>query len=283
MEDFQTKAQSTSGGKDSCCCGGHAHNSLFKVFLGLAAVFLFVLILYSAAGAFNKIKEWKYIGQGIEAKNTITISDSGEIYAKPDLAITSFSVITEAKTVAEAISENTKKMNAVTDAVKKQGVEEKDLKTINFSISPHYDYYDTSKAYPYEGQRVLSGYDVTQSLQVKIRSLEKVGSIIQAAIDNGSNEAGDLQFTIDNQDELKKQAREEAIKKTKAKAEELASQLGVKLVRIVSFSDSNSVPYYHEMEKSSSIGMGGGGDTAPQIQTGENKIQVTVSITYEID
>jgi len=282
MEEFKAKEQSASGEKEPCCHGDYTHSKLCKVLLGLAAVFLVVLIVYSTAGAFNKIKEWNFIGQGIEAKNTITISDSGEIYAKPDLAVTSFSVITEAKTVAEAISANTKKMNAVIAAIKNQGVEEKDLKTINFNISPHYDYYNPSASYPVSGQRVLAGYDVTQSLQVKIRNLEKVGSIIQVAVDSGSNEASDLQFTIDNQDELEKQAREAAINKTKAKAEVLASQLGVKLVRITSFSENNYIPYYDSMEKASALGIGGG-NAAPQIQTGENKIQVTVSITYEIE
>lgn len=283
MEEFQNKTQTTSGEKCSCCCcGDKAHGNIFRVILVLVAAFLLVLTTSFAAGTFNKIKEWKYIGQGVEAKNTITVSESGELYAKPDLAITSFSVITEAKTVAAAMSENTKKMNAVIDAIKKHGVEEKDLKTTNFNISPHYDYYETSKIYPYEGKRVLVGYDVVQSLQVKIRDLEKIGAIIQVAVDNGSNEASDLQFTIDNQDELEKQVRADAIKKTKEKAEELASQLGVKLVRIVSFSDGNTVPYYYA-EKSSAVGMGGGGDAAASIQTGENKIQATVSITYEIE
>jgi hypothetical protein len=277
MEEFKTEGS----GKTSGCCGSHAHKSLFKIFFCLATVFLFVLIVSFAAGTLNKIKEWKYIGQGIEAKNTITVSDSGEIYAAPDLAITSFSVVTEAKTVAEAMSENTKKMNAVITAVKEQGVEEKDLKTINFNISPHYDYYGVSSIYP-SGKRVLVGYDITQTLQVKIRDLEKVGNIIQAAIDNGSNEASDLQFTIDQQDELKKQAREEAINKAKAKAEELADQLGVKLVRITNFSESNFVPYYALEKAVSPLGLSGGG-SAPQIETGENKIEVTVYITYEID
>ncbi|TFG35150.1 MAG: DUF541 domain-containing protein [Parcubacteria group bacterium] len=284
MEELQTKTQTTQSDKDSCsCCGCDAHAGIFKTILGLGAAFLIVLIASFAAGTFNKIKEWKYIGQGPVSDNSITISESGEVYAKPDLAITSFSVITEAKTVAGAISENTKKMNAVIAAVKNQGVEEKDLKTINFSISPHYDYYDVNKIYISGGTRVLSGYDVTQTLRVKIRDLTKVGNIIQAAVDNGSNEASDLQFTIDNQDALKKQAREDAIKKAKAKAEELAGQLGIKLVKIISFSENNYVPYYYAMEKSSSVGMGGGADAAPQIETGENKIQVTVSITYEID
>jgi len=281
MENLQSKTQSE---KDSCCCCGcNAQSGMFKTILGLVAAFLIVLIASYAAGTFNKIKEWKYIGQDVVTKNSITISESGEIYAKPDLAITSFSVITEAKTVAEAISENAKKMNAVMAAVKNQGVEEKDLKTINFSISPHYDYYDTSKIYPYEGKRVLTGYDVTQSLQVKIRNMEKVGNIIQAAVDSGSNEASDLQFTIDNQDALEKQAREQAINKVKAKAQEISGQLGVKLVKITSFSENNYTPYYWAMEKSAAPAGLGGGDAVPQIATGENKIQVTVSITYEID
>lgn len=283
MEELQIKSQATQSEKDSCCCHGDAHSSIFKTILGLGAAFLIVLIASFAAGTFNKIKEWKYIGQGAVSNNSITLTGTGEIYAKPDLAITSFSVITEAKTVAEAISENTKKMNAVIAAVKNQGVEEKDLKTINFSISPHYDYYDANKIYISGGTRVLSGYDVTQSLQVKIRDLTKVGNIIQAAVDSGSNETSDLQFTIDNQDALEKQAREDAIKKAKAKAEELAGQLGIKLVKIISFSENNYIPYYAMEKASVSSGIGGGGVTPPQIQTGENKIQVTVSITYEID
>jgi uncharacterized protein YggE len=112
--------------------------------------------------------------------------------------------------------------------------------------------------------------------------MEKIGAIIQAAVDNGSNEAIDLQFTIDKEDELKAQARELAINKARTKAEELAKQLGVKLVRIVSFSENNYVPYYYPMEKSSATGLGGG-SSVPQIETGENKIEITVSITYEIE
>lgn len=283
MEELQAKNQATGGKESCCCCGCDTHSGIFKTISVLAAAFLFVLTASFAAGTFNKIKEWKYIGQGVEAKNIITVTDSGEIYAKPDLAITSFSVVTEAKTVAAAMAENTKKMNAIIAAIKGKGVEDKDLKTTYFNISPHYDYTDTSKVYPYEGKRVLSGYDITQSLQVKIRDLEKVGEIIQAAVDNGSNQASDLQFTIDKEDELKKQAREEAINKAKVKAQDLAEELGVKLVRIVGFSDSGYFPYYAN-EKMSAIPAGmGGGDAVAQIQTGENKIQASVSITYEIE
>lgn len=254
---------------------------LFTGLLIILAVFLLALTVSTIVGIQNKIKEGKYIGQEIETKNTITVSDKGEVYAKPDLAITTFSVVIEKKTVAEAIKENAKKMNAVIDFIKEQGVEDKDLKTVNFNISPRYEWYDTIQFYP-QGRRVLVGYEVQQSLEVKIRDMEKIGDIIQGATDAGANEVGDLQFTIDNQDELKKQARGQAIEKAKNKAEELASQLGVRLVRIVNFSESGVIPYYYGLEKAAGIG-GGEEAPAPAIETGENKIEITVSITYEIN
>ena len=254
---------------------------LFTGLLIILAVFLLALTVSTIVGIQNKIKEGKYIGQEIETKNTITVSDKGEVYAKPDLAITTFSVAIEKKTVAEAMKENAKKMNAVIDSVKEQGVEDKDLKTVNFNIYPRYEWYDTIQFYP-QGKRVLVGYEVQQSLEVKIRDMEKIGDIIQGATDAGANQVGDLQFTIDNQDEFKKQARGQAIEKAKNKAEELASQLGVKLVRITNFSESGVIPYYYGLEKA--VGMGGGEEApAPEIETGENKIEITVSITYEIN
>ncbi|MDO8436088.1 MAG: SIMPL domain-containing protein, partial [bacterium] len=132
-----------------------------------------------------------------------------------------------------------------------------------------------------QGKRVLAGYEIQQSLQAKIRNMEKIGSIIQAATDAGANEVGDLQITIDKEDELKKEARAQAIEKAKAKAKELASQLGVKLGKINYFNEDINLPYYGLNMKE---GVGGGmAVPAPQIATGENKIQVTVSITYEIN
>jgi len=252
--------------KEKCKCLGAA-------LLVIVSVFLITLIVSKAIDIRDKIQI---------TGNTITVSDTGEVYAKPDLALTTFSVITEAKTVAEAMSENTKKMNAVIDFVKGQGVEDKDVKTTSFNIYPRYEYQKVeTEIYPYPpGKRVLVGYEVTQSLEVKIRDMTKIGDIIQGATDAGANQVGDLQFTIDKQDELKKEARTQAIEKAKTKAKELTDQLGVKLVRIINFSESSVIPYYYGLEKAAApSGVGGG---APQIETGENKIEVTVTITYEI-
>jgi hypothetical protein len=215
--------------------------------------------------------------------NTITVYATGEVYTKPDLVITTFSVVTEAKTIEEALSENTKKMNAIIDFMKGRGIEEKDLKTTSFNIYPRYEYQRIEiEIYPYPpGKRVLVGYEVTQSLEVKIRDMEKIGNIIEGATDAGANEVGDLQFTVDKEEEFKKEARKEAIEKAKAKAKELASQLGVNLVKITNFSESSVIPYFYGLEKAAAPAGLGGGET-PQIETGENKIEVTVTITYEI-
>jgi len=250
------------------------NKNIFIVLISVLVVFLAVLTISGIVGILNQIKEGKYIGQEIETKNTITVSNTGEIYAKPDLGITSFSVKTEKKTVAQAMTENTEKMNKVIDSMKDLGIEEKDLKTTTFNIYPRYNYLET-------GIRILAGYEITQSLQVKIRDLDKIGQIIQDATDAGANQIGNLSFVIDNEDEFKKQAREEAINKAKAKAKELADQLGVNLVRIVDFYESGQTPvFYDNYAMKEAIGAGGG---TPQIETGENKIEISVSITYEIN
>ena len=251
---------------------------LFTGLLIILIVFLLALTIYTVVGIQNKIKEGRYIGQEIESRNTITVFGKGEVYARPDLAITTFSVITEKKTVSQAMNENAEKMNTIIDSMKEQGVEDKDLKTTSFNIYPRYEWYNETKFYP-QGRRVLVGYEVRQSLQVKIRDMEKIGEIIQEATDAGANQVGDLQFTIDNEDEFKKQARGQAIEKAKDKAKELASQLGVRLVRIVNFSESGIVPRYYALEEA----VGRGADEAPQIEVGENKIEVNVTITYEIN
>lgn len=250
------------------------YSSFCIIFCVILSVFLITLIVSTIVDIQNKIKI---------AENTITFSATGEVYAKPDLALTTFSVVTEAETAVEAMSKNTEKMNAIINSVENQGVEDKDLKTTSFNIYPRYEWHEKGTCIlpcP-SGERVLVGYEVRQSLQVKIREMEKVGTIIQGATDVGANQVGDLRFTIDNKDELKNQARVMAIGEAKAKAKTLASQLGINLIRISNFSEtSGAVPYYYGLEMVESDGKGGGD---LQIETGENKIEVTVHITYEIN
>ncbi len=263
---------------------GERKKCLFTSLFVVLCILLVFLTIWIGVGIQNKIKEGRYIGQDIKSKNTITVSDKAEIYAKPDLALVTASVVSEAKTVNEAMANNTKKMNAVIDFIKSQGVDAKDLKTTNFSIYPRYEWQRETicviSPCPSE-KRVLVGYEINQSLQIKIRDMAKIGDIIQGATGAGANEIGGLQFTIDKEDELRNQARDEAIEKAKAKAKKLASKLGVKLVRISNFTEGGASPVPYLFNESA-LGKGGGEET-PQIETGENKIEIAVTITYEIN
>jgi len=249
-----------------------------KILLTLASVLillLFVLSISSIVGISNKVKEGRYIGQSNEIRNSISVSETGEVFAVPDLGIITLSVISEAKTVASAMSDNTENMNSIIQAMKDQGIEDKDLKTTSFNVNPRYNYTENYR------ERILAGYEVSQNLQVKIRDLDKVGDVIQRATDSGANDISQLQLTVDNKDELKEEARKQAIEKAKAKAKELTSQLGVKLGKVITFNENTSSPYYPMMFEASmdSVGKGGG---VPDIQAGENKISVSVNVTYEI-
>lgn len=253
------------------------------IFLVALTVFLVVLTILTIVITFNKIESRKYIGQ--EVKNTITISAQGEIFSQPNLAIINFSVISEAKSVEEAMQSNTSKMNAIIGFMKEEGeIEERDLRTIGFRIAPLYEWQNNNNTLPTiyppinenNKKRVLVGYEVHQTLEVRIRDISKVGMIIEGGTRLGANQIDALQFTINNEEELKSQARGLAIEKAKNQAKIIAEQLGIELVRIVNFQEN----YYHPFDL---ISPGFTREAAaPEIMPGEKATQVTVHITYEI-
>ena len=244
----------------------------------LSLFFIFSTILISVI-TLNKIEQGKYIGQEFEAKNTITVSGKGEIVIKPDLAVVNFSVISEAASVDLAMAENTEKINSITGFMKNSEIEERDLKTTSFRINPRYEWHN--EIIGREERRVLVGYEVYQSLEVRIRDMEKIGAIIQGGSELGANQIGSLQFTVEDRESLESQARKIAIKDAKEKAEILSDELGVRLKRIVDFSEGEYNRPFRSKEMSfESIGMLSA--ETPEIEVGENEIIVRVNITYEI-
>jgi uncharacterized protein len=259
-------------------------SSLLSLLVIVLIVLFSALVVLSVVEIQNKIKEGHYIGQDIESRNNISVQATGEVYIKPDIAMASFSVVNEKKTVAGAMAENSEKMNAIIEALKNEGIEEKDLRTTVFRVYPRYEWYDDSEYYREEGQRVLVGYEITQTLEVKIRDMERIGEIIETATSEGANQVGNISFTLDNEDAAKDEARSKAIEEAKDKAEVLASQLGVRLVRITNFTESLSPTYkYADYDWAESPESSAEMGAAPSIETGENKISVTVHINYEIN
>lgn len=234
-----------------------------------------VMVIFIGAQAYNTVKSSEYIGKDIITNNTILIDATGEAFGKPDVAQVNVSVVKKAYTVLEAQKAHAESMNKVIQYLKESGIEEKDIKTTNYNIYPQYDYLKNQGS-------VFRGYEITQTLQVKIRNLDKVGEILGGVTNAGANQVGGVNFVIDDEDALVAEARKQAIEKAKSKADQLAEDLDVKIVRLVSFSESNGAsPYYKNYE---AYGLGGeiASAPSPELPAGENQINVTVYLTYEI-
>jgi uncharacterized protein YggE len=205
--------------------------------------------------------------------STVAVTGEGKVAAKPDIAVLNASILTEKPTVSAAQSANTSSSNAVTAFLKKTGVDEKDVKTVNYSIYPQYFYSQYSKP-------EITGYQVRHTLEIKIRDLSKVDDILGGVVENGANEIGNVAFTIEKPEKLKEEARKLAIQMAKEKAQVLSEDLGVRLKHIVEFTENDFggiPPMYYANE---AFGKGGGGG-GPDLSQGEQEVKVSVTIKYE--
>jgi len=221
----------------------------------------------------------------------ITVSGQGKVYAKPDVAVVSLGVTTQAKTVADVTKSNTEKMNAVIEAVKKLGVEDKDIETTNYSLNPVYDNYSVPMSasssepmiYPIRTGTTLTGYKLEQDVQVKIRDFTKISDILAQSTASGANLVGNLQFTIDNPEQFKEQAKAKAIAEAKKNAQNLEKDSGISLGKLINVYENYNYPVGYS---SKAVGMGGSSmdsvAPAPTIQPGQQEINVTINLTYQV-
>ncbi len=215
-------------------------------------------------------------------KDTIVVSGKGELTVKPDMATVSFSVTSENLDVSKASDAVNTKIGNIVTSLKADGVSESDIKTTGYNIYPRYNYVNGAvQAYPYGGgTQVLAAYVVTQSVELKIRDLSKAGKVITDLSGLGVTDMSGLTFTNDKYDDLVRQARDAAIADARSQAQSLAKSLGVRLVKIVAFSENGNYPI---MYNSYSAGVMAKDSAVPAVlSTGENKITSNVSVTYEI-
>jgi uncharacterized protein len=256
-----------------------AHIRLIAKLVGAAAIIALLAYTYFAY---------------VQARNvahmpmSITVDGKGEIFAKPDVATFNFSITAKEIDAVTAQNSAAERADAIYEYLKEKGVEEKDIKTTGYYLNPRYEYPETRcfDGYcPPQGEPTLIGYEVSQSIDVKVRKTGDAGMLISGVGEKGATNVGGLNFTIDDEESLKTDAREAAIADAKLKANELAEKLGVRIVRMNGYwEDQGAMPYY---------GMGGGYnmdmamsakvESAPAvIPTGENTITSIVHITYEV-
>jgi uncharacterized protein YggE len=214
---------------------------------------------------------------------TFSVDATGDIDTVPDVAKFSVSVTTEGgKNIADVQKTNTEKMNKINAYLKEQGIDAKDLKTIQYNVSPRYDYQPCQNGIC--PQPSISGYTISQSLDVKVRDTEKLGDLLSGVVEKGGNNVSSIQFVVDDEDAAKDGARLEAIDKAKKKAQTMAKAGGFRLGKLVSiYENSGPMP-------ADAYGMGGGisemssvkSAPAPTIEPGTNTTKVQVTVTYEI-
>lgn len=220
--------------------------------------------------------------------NTVSFSGQGKVYAKPDVALLEFGILTEAATSKAAQDTNSKRSQQVTDFLKKQSVEEKDVKTTYYNIYPKYSSYPTPiydekqvQAYPpIPSEPKIVGYSVNQGFQVKVRDFDKLSGVVDGLVANGVNNVNNLGFSIEDPEKVRSEARTLAIADAKKKADELKGKIGIKLGKIINFYEDI---YGYALDR----GGGFGGIEAlpakgPSLPPGENEITVNVTITYQI-
>jgi uncharacterized protein YggE len=246
--------------------------ALSIVFVGL---FLSVFLIVKAIN----------VGDENDFPNQITVNGTGEVVAIPDIATFSFTVTETSESVASSQSLATAKINSALTYLKDNGIAENDIKTTGYNVYPKYEWIQgmcNEFSCP-PGKQSLVGYEVSQSISVKVRDTEKAGEVLAGIGSFEISNISGLSFTIDDEEKLKDEAREKAIQDAKERAVELSKSLGVELEEIVSFGEENE-SYYPEYEyyaKSASLGLGG--DIAPETPTGENTYTKRVWVTYEIE
>lgn len=246
-------------------------------------VLLIIISLFTIAKFVNEVKQSKYVGRGNQPANTIYVSGTGEVLAVSDIASLYINLNKEGKTAKEAQTLLNESITKVLAYLKDQKIEDKDIKSEYGGLNPKYSYEQIAcLAYPCPTKDPkIVGYTATQSITVKVRVVDNASEIRTGLATIGVTDISGPTFSIDDEEVFKVEARSKAITDAKAKAKVLVGELGVKLGKVVSFSESNG-GYYPMYEAKAMMSDSSGSAPAPILPKGENKITSNVTITYEI-
>lgn len=203
---------------------------------------------------------------------TITVTGEGTVTAAPDLATVSLGVTTQGATAAEAMGANSAALALVLERVKAAGVEDRDIQTSTLNLNPNLAGTDGSSV------PTIQGYVAVNTVQLRVRDLEKLGSVLDAAVTDGANTLNGISFGLAEPDPAMDEARKEAVANARARAELLTGAAGVGLGRVLSINESGGyappMPMYR---------MEAAADAAPvPVEGGEVGVTASVTITWEI-
>ena len=204
--------------------------------------------------------------------DTFNVTGEGKVNITPDIAVVSAGIIADGATVKAAQDQINNVVKKVSDTVKALGVNSEDIQTTNYNINPKYDY--TS------GSQRVTGYTANTTLTIKVKDLDKINSVINAATANGANQINGLSFDVEDKQKAENEAREKAVADAKKKAESAAKVAGFTLGSLIN---------YHESFDEPTIFLQRGGSLSKDVSVSETRVEpgsteITVSVTlsYEV-
>lgn len=201
--------------------------------------------------------------------STITVTGTGTVQAPPDLATLMIGVTTQGETAAVALSANSEAVDAVIARLTASGIEARDMQTSNLSINPNWSNFDGSST------PTISGYVATNLLTVRVRNLDGLGTVLDAAVADGANTLNGLTFGLAKPEPALNDARKAAVADARAKAELLVTAAGMKLGRIMMITESGAWTDPQPMFRDSAAG-------APPVAGGELAMTANVTVQYEM-
>jgi uncharacterized protein YggE len=212
------------------------------------------------------------ISQAIEGTR-LDVTATGEVTRVPDVAIISAGVVTRAATATAAIRDASERMQRILAALKRAGVEDRDVQTGSIGLNPEY-------RYPENQAPQLVAYNASNQLTIKFRDISRAGKILDALVSEGANQISGPTLSIDKPEAALDEARAKAVASGRARAELYARSLGLHVVRIVSVSESGG---YAVPPPAPPVPMMAAESRAyTKIEPGEQKLQVTLAMTFEL-
>lgn len=213
--------------------------------------------------------------RGMIAGTRLDVVASGEVNAVPDIATIGAGVVSQAATAVAAMSDNARRTAATIAAIRKAGVAERDIQTTSISLSPQYRYAENQPP-------VITGYQASSRVSVRFRDIKAAGPILDSLVAAGANQIDGPTLSIDKPEPLLDQARKKAIAAARERAALYAGAAGLNVKRIIAISEGSlEGPTPRPMPM---MMMARGKESADSsIEAGEQKLAISVSVTFELE
>jgi hypothetical protein len=214
-------------------------------------------------------------GYAIPTDGTLlSVSAQAEARRVPDVATISAGVVTQAADANAAMRANAEQMAKVMAAIKAAGIAERDIQTAGISVHPQYRYEENRPP-------VITGYQASNTVNLKVRDVAKLGKVLDALVASGANQVNGPSFEVDKPEEAYDEARLAAVKKAQARAETYARALGLRVRRIVSISEGGALPPPMPMMRMQAMDAGMA-KAETSVSPGETTLSVNLDVVFEL-